>query len=102
MLLQAQSVEEPAQLSSGDGEALFVRLLGPLEASAFEASVVEPETIVIPDKDFELITSSVAEDEEAVAEEIEFEDLGDQGSEAVDGFPEIGASAGEIDFGVVV
>ena len=57
---------------------------------------------MIPDEDFELILSSVAEDEEAVAEEIEFEDLGDECGEAVNGLSEIGASAGEIDFGVVV
>src|ERR1043165_7434632 len=96
-LRKAQAVEEPLQLTARDGKALVFGLVGPAEASALQASVVEPEAVVVPGEDLEFVFVSIAENEEAITEEVALEDLADNGGEAVDGFTQIGASAGEVD-----
>ena len=84
-------------MTSGNGECLLVRFLGPAEATMLQASIVEPEAIGIPDEDLELVSATIAEDEEAVAEQIQFQDLADEGRQAVDRLSQIGAAAGEVD-----
>ena len=98
-LLQGQAVEEPLQLTPTDRFGGLVRALGPTETSSLQASVVEPEAIMIPVEDLEFVAVSIAEDEEAAAEEIVLEDLADKGSQAVDGLSQIGVAAGEEDLG---
>src|SRR5450432_1799970 len=97
LLLKGQAVEEPLQLPPADGQGLLALLLGPAKASAFQTSVVEPESVGIPDEDLEFVSTSVAEDEEAVAEQIQLEDLADDGPQAVDGLSQIGAAASQVD-----
>jgi len=97
LLLQCQTVEQPLQLPPGDGECLLLRAIGPAEVSFLQSSIVEPEAVVIPVKDLEFVAISVAEDEEAIGEQILLEDLADDCSQAIDGFAQIGASTGEID-----
>ena len=74
----------------------------PAELSAFEAAVVEPESDVIPVEDLDLVSIVIAEDEEVVAEDVEIIGVADDGGQAVDGFAQIGAAAGESDGGAVL
>jgi hypothetical protein len=85
LLLDFESIEEPLKLPARDGLGFLVFLLWPAEAPALQASVVEPETVVIPGEDLEFVPVFVAEDEEALAEEIQREDLTDDCGQAVDG-----------------
>ena len=86
LLLQCQTVEQPLQLPPGDGECLLLSAVGPTEMSFLQSSIVEPEAVVIPMQDLEFVAISIAEDEEAVGEQILLEDLADECSQAVDGF----------------
>ena len=101
-LLQAQAVEEPLELASANDYALLPWLFWPLEATAHQSSVVEPEAIVVPGEDLDFVASSVAEDEEAACEEILLVNMGDDGGETVDRFAHIGSSAGEVNASGVV
>ena len=97
LLLEGQAIQEPLQLTSTDGECLRVHWLGPAEATALPASIIEPKAIGIPDEDLELVAAAIAEDEAAVTEEIEFQDLADACRQTVDGLSQIGAATGQID-----
>src|SRR5579862_5975077 len=102
VLFEAETVEEPLQLTSADGSGWALGARRPAKGSPLQASVVEPEAVGIPQEDLEFITTAVAEDEEASAEEIELEGVLHQGGEAVDGLAQVGTSTGEVDLGVLV
>src|SRR5258708_5928406 len=99
LLLQGQPVEEPLQLPWADGSRVLVGSLWPAEASAFQASIVEPEAVMVPDQDLEFVFVAIAEDKQAVAEQIEIQDLADDCGQAVDGLSQIGVAASQIDAG---
>ena len=100
-LFEGEAVEEPLQLTAADGGGLFALPLWPAELAAFEAAVVEPEPVVIPVEDLDLVSAMVAEDEEGAGEEVELIGVAYDGGEAVDGFAQIGAAACEVDGGAV-
>jgi len=96
-LLQGEAVEQPLQLASADSKGLLFGPFGPAKATALQATIVEPEAVVVPVEDLELVSPAVAEDEEAVAEQIEFEGMANERRQTVDGLSHIGIAAGEID-----
>ena len=87
-LLQGEAVEQPSQLPGFDEQGLRVlRRSWPPEPPAFESAIVEPEAVVFPAQDLELVVVAVAEDEERIGEGIEVKCLGDESREAVYGMP---------------
>lgn len=101
LLLQSQAIQEPLQLPTTDGAGPIGGMFWPAKASSLQSAIVEPEAVMIPVEDLELVSSSIAEDEEAVAEEVGFEDLADECSQAVDRLSQIGAATGEVDVGAL-
>jgi hypothetical protein len=58
----------------------------PAEAASFQPAIVEPEAVVIPVEDLDLVALSVTKDEEAVGEEVEIEGVADECGQTVDRF----------------
>lgn len=58
---------------------------------------MEPESVMIPLKDFQFIPLPVAEGKEAAGKGIEIEAFPDQHRQSVDGLAEVSGARGEID-----
>ncbi len=97
LLLDGEAFHEPAELLRRDAPG-FGRIARPLEAAALEPLVDEQEAISLPQEPLDAVSAPAAEEKERAREGIHPELLLDDGGEAVDGFPHVGAAAGEIDF----
>jgi len=97
VLGEGEAVEEPLQLPAVYTHRLVVLVVGPLEASAFEAPIIKPEPVVVPGENFEFVVCAVAEDEEAAAKEVQLKAILHDCGKSIDGLAQIGASTGEID-----
>lgn len=96
LLLDGEAFHEPAELLRRDAPG-FGRIARPLEAAALEPLVDEQEAISLPQEPLDAVSAPAAEEKERAREGIHPELLLDDGGEAVDGFPHVGAAAGEID-----
>ena len=76
-LFNGQSIEQPLQLPARDRHGLVLRLW-PLKAPALEPPVIQPETVVIPAQDLQLVPLAVTEDEPLVRKWVAFEYNGDK------------------------
>jgi len=83
MLFERETFEQPPELAPIDRDRPGLILPRPFESASFQPSIVEPEAVGVPVKDFELVAASVAENEEAVGEHIEFETERDHRRQAV-------------------
>ena len=97
VLLQGQAVQQPLQLPTRNGKRLsaFCRLRPP-ERSAIQPPVVEPEPVMVPIEDLELVTTFVAEDKEAAAENVHIETVLHNGAQTVNGLAQIGGATREV------
>ena len=75
VLLQRQSVEQPAQLSSGHPKGCHTGLCWPLESTPLQAAVIKPEAIQIPVEDLQLVSLPVAEYKQGRRKGVELEHL---------------------------
>ncbi len=78
LLFDRQPIEQPLQLPTRDRHGL-VRMLWPLKAPALQPAVIQPETVVIPAQDLQLVPLAVTEDEPLVRKWVAFEYNGDKG-----------------------
>ena len=69
----------------------------PLEPSAIQTAIIEPEPVEVPVKYLELVAIVVAEDEEAAAEYIQIEAVLYYCGKAVYRFTKIGVATGKVD-----
>lgn len=87
-LAERKAVEQPAQFPRRNGSrALAARR--PLKCSALETTVEEPESIMHPVQNLELIAFTIAEDEQARGEWVETEAFLYDGRKSVDGLTQI-------------
>ena len=97
LLLDAEPFHEPAELLRRDA-LRFGRVSRPLEAPALQPLVEEQEAVPFPQEPLDAVGAPAAEEEERGGERAHLELLLDDGGEAVDGLPHVGAPAGEVDF----
>ena len=71
-LFNGQSIEQPLQLPARYRHGLVPRLW-PLKPPALEPAVIQPETVVIPAKNLQLVPLAVTEDEPWVRKWVAFE-----------------------------
>ena len=95
-LVQRQSVEQPVQLPGRDGQRLAGPRVRPIEQPFFQPAVVEPEAIVIPEQNLELVLFPVTEHKECVGEGIELEQFLDDDREPVNRLSEVCRSSSQI------
>jgi len=95
-LAQLQSVEQPAKLATGDNDRS--NAIGrPLKRTVFKTTVEQPEAVVFPVQDFELVALAVAEHEKARRERVKTEAFLNESGQRVDGLTQIGGTASKID-----
>jgi hypothetical protein len=88
-LFEGESRQKPVELAASDRHRPGLVFLGPPESTSFQPSIVEPEAVVIPVKNLELVAASIAEDKPTLGEDIELEcDTHDSG-QAVDGLAHV-------------
>ncbi|WP_238354162.1 hypothetical protein [Paenibacillus sp. 23TSA30-6] len=92
-LVKGKPIQEPAKFAKRKGNRRVARPR-PLEGSAFQAAVQQPEAIVLPIEHFEFVSLTVAENKQARSEGIELKPLLNQGGQPVDRFASIRAPAG--------
>ncbi len=97
LLLQRKAVEQPLKLSSIYGQGLTRGIIRPPEAPLLQTTIVEPEAVVVPTQNLEFVTIPIAEYEETFVENIQFEGMGYDGRQSVDGFSHVGSAAGDVD-----
>ena len=95
-LIQREAIEEPLQLADGDGLRRRVADGGPDESAPFEPSVMEPKAVVVPLENLELVPIAIAEHKERRPRRVLPKMEWDQGSEPVNGFPQIRHPTGEM------
>ena len=88
-LFDAQSVEQPLQLTLGYRQT-SIGLRRPSEATFFQSPVVQPKAIVVPAQDFQFIPPPVAEHEPLVRKRVKGEDGAYERRQSIDGFSQIG------------
>jgi len=81
----------------GNGLRGGVRGTRPLEAAALKATIVEPEAVMVPPQQLDLVSLFVAKDEPGFGERIEIEGELHEGGQAVDGLAHVGRAAGQMD-----
>jgi hypothetical protein len=74
-----------------------IHLLRPLEPAAFQPPVIQPEPVMVPSQDLELVLVPVAEDEKVIGERVKVDALLHQHRERVDGLSKVGGPTGKID-----
>jgi len=94
-LAQFKSVEQPAKFAAGDGERSFMAVW-PLERPAFETAIKQPEPVVFPIQDLELVALTVAKHEQARRERVKAEAFLNERGQRVDGLAQIGRPASQI------
>ncbi len=95
-LAQGKSIQQPAQLTAGDRYRLSIAGW-PLERPAFKTAVEEPEAVMLPVQDLELVAVTIAEHEQARGEGIKPESFLHERRQTVNGFSQIGEAACQID-----
>ncbi|AIQ27085.1 hypothetical protein P40081_01900 [Paenibacillus sp. FSL P4-0081] len=83
--VKGKPIQEPAKFAKGKCNRRVVRAR-PLEASAFQAAVQQPEAIMFPIEHFEFVALMVTKYKQTGRERIELKSLLSQGGQAVDGF----------------
>ncbi len=96
---KGQAVEQPAQFPAGDLARAGAVIWWPPEPAPLQAPVVQPEAIMLPVQDLQLVAFPVAEDEQGRRKGVQVEPLLHQDSEAVDGLTHVGAATGKVDPG---
>jgi len=79
MLLQAQAIQQPRQLSTGDCDRPAFSVSWPPEAAPFKTPVVKPEAVVFPAQHFELIATAIAKHKPGISKRIKVERILHQG-----------------------
>ena len=74
-LIKTDPLQQPGQLSAIDLNRGGVRIIQidtwPPETLFFESTIEEPESIIVPVENLDLVSSSIAKDEEMAGERIE-------------------------------
>lgn len=96
LLLNGKPVEKPPKLPTTHGEGGRARVGRPLKPAPLKAAIVEPEPIVLPMQNLELVPLAVAEDEETRSKRVQIEGLTHQDRQAVDRLAQVGAAAGQV------
>ncbi len=82
-MLDSEPRQEPMELSLAD----VYRIIGfgcwPFEAAFFQASIIEPEAVGIPEEDFDFIARAIAEDEPGLAQWIHLQHIGDDQRQSI-------------------
>lgn len=96
-LLQGQAVEQPAQLTPGNLARDGAVIQRPTKAATLQATVIEPEAVVLPVQDLQLISFPIAEDEQGWRKGVQVEPLFNQNSKTVDGLAHVRSATGQVD-----
>lgn len=83
-LLQRQTIKQPLQFPPGDLHGGGTGVSRPLKSASFQAPVVEPESVVLPVENLDLITLAIAKDKQGGSEWIQRKGLADQYRQPVD------------------
>ena len=84
-LIDAQSVEQPLQLTPGYRQT-NVGLRRPSEVTFFQSPVIQPKAVVVPAQDFQFVPPPVAEHEPLVRKRIKGEHGAYYRRQSIDGF----------------
>jgi hypothetical protein len=76
-LTDIESRQQPVELGLVDVYRLVRSWCWPLEATFFEASIIEPKAVGIPKENFDFIARAVTENESSLTERIHVQYIGD-------------------------
>jgi len=88
-LFYRQTIKQPLQLPATDHESPAV-MIRPLKSPPFQSPIIEPETVMVPPQQLQLVPSTIAKDEPLIGKRVQFEYGAYKGRQPVDRFPHIG------------
>jgi hypothetical protein len=95
-----QPFQQPTQFTCRELHGSGITTTWPPESLFLKAPIEEPESIIMPVKDFDLVAQSIAENKQMTGKRIGFQNILHHHHETVDGFPHIGRTACQIHLGV--
>jgi hypothetical protein len=95
-----QPFQQPTQFTCRKFYGSGITTTWPPESLFLKASMEQPESIIMPVKNFDFVAQSIAEDKQMTGKGIGFQNILYHDHETVNGFPHIGRTAGQIHLGV--
>ena len=65
-LFEVQPSKKPTELTAVDRQIFAFIATWPLEPTALKAPIIEPESVMFPKQDFELVSASIAENKQTI------------------------------------
>jgi len=84
-----QPFQEPCQLPVADLDCSGFLCVWPPESLAFQTAVKEPESVIVPVEDLDLVAQSIAEDKQVTGERVSLQHIHHQDGEPVNRFAHI-------------
>lgn len=95
-LRDGQPIQQPPQLPLTDADRTLVGCVRPLKTSTFQSPIVDPETIVLPLQNLELVPPPITEREQTWRKWVQVEHFLNQCCQSIDRLAQVRISASEI------